>query len=150
MLKLNEGSIVLIMLFIYLVAALGVINTMLMSVLERTREIGVLKAIGMRGSGVLRMIVTETTALAVISAVIGAGLGLLLNAYLARYGIDLSSSSESFTLGGVGFKPVFKAVITARGTLVPVVVLTISCCLASLYPAIRAALLAPAAGMREL
>ena len=66
------------------------------------------------------------------------------------YGFDLSSiASEGISLGGVGMKPVIHAVITVEGVITPVVMLGGICFLAALYPAVRAARMRPAQGMRE-
>jgi ABC-type antimicrobial peptide transport system permease subunit len=135
---------------ILLISAVGVVNTMLMAVLERTREIGVLKALGMRGVRVVKMIVLEALLLALASAVVGMALGYLLDLYLVHYGIDLRSMTEGFSIGGMGLDPVLRGEINLRGFVVPVIVLAFSCLIASLYPAIRAARLRPAVGMRDL
>ena len=59
------------------IGAIGVMNTMIMSVFERTREIGVLRAVGWRGSRIVRMVLFESLALCVVAAVFGVLLGLL-------------------------------------------------------------------------
>ena len=64
--------------FAALIGGLGMANTMLMSVIERTREIGVLRAIGWRRSRVLVMIVGESMALSIVGGILGIGLGLAL------------------------------------------------------------------------
>jgi ABC-type lipoprotein release transport system permease subunit len=61
-----------------LIGAVGMINTMLMSVLERTREIGVLRALGWKGRRVLGMVLRESLALGVLGGLAGILLGLLL------------------------------------------------------------------------
>jgi putative ABC transport system permease protein len=60
------------------VAALGVINTMLMNVLERTRELGGLRSLGMTQPQVRRMILAEATAIGFIGAIFGVGFGAVL------------------------------------------------------------------------
>ncbi|HLF28528.1 MAG TPA: FtsX-like permease family protein [Anaerolineae bacterium] len=62
-----------------LVAALGVINTMMMNVLERQREIGSLRSIGMTRAQVIRMILAESGAMGAVGAVFGVGFGILLS-----------------------------------------------------------------------
>jgi ABC-type antimicrobial peptide transport system permease subunit len=138
-----------IIVIIFFVAALGVINTMLMSVFERTREFGVLKAIGMARGRIFGLIVTEATALVTISAVVGTGLGLCADLFMVRRGIDLSSLTGGFSVGGVGLQPVLHGAITAEGVLLPTILLAAICVVASTYPALRAARLRPAVGMRE-
>ncbi|MCK5795908.1 MAG: FtsX-like permease family protein, partial [Deltaproteobacteria bacterium] len=149
MIDLSRGSSMLMVFIILFVAVLGVINTMLMSVFERTRELGILKAIGMSGFRVLSLIVVETLLLAVVAAAVGTILGLGLDLILMHVGINLTGLTET-SMAGVALDPVLRAAITAEGLLVPAIVLLVSCLLASIYPALRAARLRPAIGMREL
>jgi putative ABC transport system permease protein len=59
------------------IGAIGVMNTMIMSVFERTREIGILRAVGWSGRRILRMIITESLVLCAIATVVGSALGVL-------------------------------------------------------------------------
>jgi ABC-type antimicrobial peptide transport system permease subunit len=65
------------------VGGIVMMNVMLMSVFERTHEIGVLRAVGWRGGRVLRMVLGESLALSLISAVAGVLIGVALNGLLA-------------------------------------------------------------------
>jgi len=143
--RLTTALMIFIILF---VATLGVVNTMLMAVFERTRELGVLKAIGMTGFRVVRLVVAETLLLVVASSVVGTGIGLLMDLYMVNHGVHLNFS-DSVQIGGIGIDPVLHGAITATGVIAPTVILAVTCLVASLYPAIRAARLAPAVGMRE-
>jgi ABC-type lipoprotein release transport system permease subunit len=149
MLEINSVSTGLMVLIIFIVATLGVVNTMLMSVFERTRELGVLKAIGMSGRRIVSLIVTETLLLVLGSSLVGTAIGLGLDGYMMRYGVDFSGFTEGISFAGMGIDPVVYGAITPQGVLVPTVVLSLMCLIASLYPAVRAARLQPAVGMRE-
>jgi ABC-type lipoprotein release transport system permease subunit len=81
--------------------AFGIVNTMLMIVFERTRELGMLMAVGMSKSRVFRMIMLETVFLTMIGGVIGMILSAALVGFLHQHGIDLSSVSKG--LGAYGF-----------------------------------------------
>ena len=83
--------------------AFGIVNTMLMIVFERTRELGMLMAVGMSKSRVFRMIMLETVFLTFIGGIIGMTLSATLVAVFHRHGIDLSSFSKG--LGAFGFDP---------------------------------------------
>ena len=140
----------MVMVFIVLfIAILGVVNTMLMSVFERTRELGVLKAIGMSAGRILRLIVVETVLLALTAGVVGTVLGVFLDLYLLKVGIDLTGLMNT-SMAGIAMDPILRAAITPEGLLVPVLTLVATSLVASLYPALRAARLRPAVGMREL
>lgn len=145
----SEASMGIFVFIIFIVATLGVVNTMLMAVFERTRELGVLKALGMSGRRVVGLVVTESLFLVLVSAGVGTLFGLGIDLYLVEHGLDLTSYTSGFSMSGVGMEPVLYGAITARGLVLPAALLSTTCVLASLYPAIRAARLRPAIGMRE-
>ncbi|TNF47179.1 ABC transporter permease, partial [bacterium] len=87
--------------------SIGVLNTVLMSVMERRREIGILTAIGMGGNAVLRMVLLETALITIIGIAFGLVLGLGINWYFSVHGIDLTAfSSEGWDLAGTVIDPV--------------------------------------------
>ena len=148
-LDLEDASTAIMILIILVVATLGVVNTMLMAVFERTRELGVLKAIGMSAGRIVGLIVAETTLLALAASAVGTAGGLLLDLYMVHHGVDLSAFTRGISFGGVGVNPVLYGAITARGLILPTAILASTCFVASFYPAVRAARLRPAVGMRE-
>ena len=149
MLKLNDVGTGIMTFIIFFVATLGVVNTMLMAVFERTRELGMLKAIGMSQGRIVVLILLESLLLVLVASIVGVGLGLALDGYLVHEGLDLSGVTGGISVGSIGIDPVIRGVITAKGVLLPVAVLGITCLVASLYPAFRASRMQPAVGMRE-
>lgn len=149
MLKLNDVGTAIMSFIIFFVATLGVVNTMLMAVFERTRELGMLKAIGMSQRRIVSLIVLESLLLVLLASVVGVSLGLLLDGYLVVEGLDLSGLTGGISVAGLGINPVIHAVITWKGVLLPVAVLGTTCLIASFFPAVRASRLQPAVGMRE-
>lgn len=130
-------------------AAFGVLNTMMMSVFERTRELGVLKALGLRPIRMVQLIVIESVLLAAVSLTIGLTLGGLLDLYLVVYGFDLSGTSEGgFSFAGVMLDPVVKGKVEPLQLVYIVGSVFVVTVLASLWPAIRAARLQPVVAMR--
>jgi ABC-type lipoprotein release transport system permease subunit len=124
-------------------AALGVLNTMLMAVFERTRELGVLAALGMRPWQLLAMVLAESAALAVIGLAGGLVLGAAGMSYFVAHGWDLSRWTRGLTIAGVLVDPVLRGAWTwdtAAGTALALGAITI---LAALLPARRAARLRP-------
>ena len=83
------GSYTLIVV-VFIIAAVGIINTMLMSVFERIQEIGMMRALGMRDGEVLWSFIFEGAAIGFLGAIFGIFLGLILNFYLVYHGIDWS------------------------------------------------------------
>jgi ABC-type antimicrobial peptide transport system permease subunit len=125
-------------------------NTMLMSVFERIREFGVLKSVGMRPFFVARLILLETLLLTLVSMIIGGLSGLLLSYYLTVHGLDLSGFlPEGFSYQGVVIDPVWRAVISVKSVLVPLVLMSLVSLVVSIWPAVRAARIKPVEALRQ-
>jgi ABC-type lipoprotein release transport system permease subunit len=139
----KQGSWLMIFI-IMLIVAVGVLNTVLMNVLERQREYGVLKALGTRPAQVCRLVLIEVFFLTVIAIIVGSIGALISNGLLAKYGISLS---ESFSYGGVEFTDM-RGEVNVRSFYIPTVVVLISALIVSLYPALKAARVEPARAMR--
>jgi ABC-type lipoprotein release transport system permease subunit len=124
-------------------AALGVLNTMLMAVFERTREMGALAALGMRPWQILTMVLAESLALAAIGLAAGLGLGAAGMTYFALHGWDLSRWTHGLTIAGVLLDPVLRGAWTWDRAGTTALVLGGITVLAALLPARRAARLRP-------
>lgn len=139
----------LLILFFFGVSAVGVINTLLMSVLERTRELGVMKALGMRPRGIVALVIAEALLLSVLSVLLGLVGAVGLNTYLVQQGIDFSVQGQGFELGNVSFDPVIHGRWTAAAIWQPVVGVLFFGVLAAIWPAMRASRLQPVDALRE-
>jgi putative ABC transport system permease protein len=115
------------------IGAIGVMNTMVMSVLERTREIGILRAVGWRGSRILRMILGESVLLCVLGAVVGSALGVLATRALLL--IDIVRNI---------LEPQYTPDVFIRALVVAVAVALVG----AAYPAFRAVRLTPMEALR--
>ncbi|UCH59553.1 MAG: ABC transporter permease [Anaerolineales bacterium] len=82
---------------IMLIAGLGILNMLLMAVYERTREIGILGALGLRPSRISLLFILEGTLIGLVGVAAGIALGLLLNGILMQVGIDYTSFSSVTT-----------------------------------------------------
>lgn len=129
MLNMLKASSWGISLLAIVVGGLGIINTMLMSVFERTREIGVLKAVGWSNRKILTMIVGESLVITIVSAIIGSVVGVVLTLVLAPK---------------MGLNPVFTPDIFIQAFLIAIIVGIIG----GLYPAIKAVKLPPTEALR--
>lgn len=87
--------------FIFIVATLGIFGVVLVSVLERIREFGIMMAIGTQFRDIARLIIYESLLITLSGYCIGAAVGGVLLWYLKIYGIDLSSLSDAFAIFGM-------------------------------------------------
>lgn len=145
----QSGSTMYVLTVIFMLALIfGIINTMLMAVLERVRELGVLMAVGMNKMRIFGMIVSETVLLAIIGAPIGLLLGFLTVNYLSKRGIDLSAFSAGMQQFGMA-EMVYPKVDVGSYIFLAIAV-GITAILASIYPAFRAISLRPVEAIRKL
>ncbi|MAF10903.1 ABC transporter permease [Candidatus Poribacteria bacterium] len=130
---------------IMIIVAVGVLNAVLMAILERSREYAVLRALGTQPWTVFRLIVLETLFIGIASVFGGTVVGLGGNWYLSRNGISLGDSAVEY--GGMMFDRVLGAV-TWQTIWAPAAVTLLTAILVSVAPALRATRVQPAAGMR--
>ena len=94
----SSASDMMLVFAIFFIAIVGITNTILLGALERRREIGVMKAMGLRESEIVRLFLIEATGIGLLAVVAGSALGAAVNVYLVEVGIDVSS-----ILGDVDF-----------------------------------------------
>jgi putative ABC transport system permease protein len=128
-----------------IVAIIIIMNTFLISVIERTSEIGTMRAIG-AGKGFVRsMFAAEATVLAAVSASIGAALGLLLTAVLRALHIEATNQFFLILFGGRYMNPV----ASAGNVLMAILVMILVGFIAHLYPVSLALKIQPVKAMQE-
>lgn len=133
---------------ILLALAFGIVNTMLMAVLERKREIGMLLSVGMDKRKVFTMIILETLFLAFIAALLGVLLSIWTIEYFGRNGINLSAVAKGLESLGMGAR-VFTKLPFAM--YVDITLMTLSVALiAAIIPARRALKLNPAEAVKAI
>lgn len=133
----------IIMAIMYLTAALCVFNTFYMSVMERSREFGVIMALGVRPWNIRVMVLLESLFMGCVAVAFGIILGFLFNWFLSGVGIDLSGSVAPITYGGGTIMPRIHAVIHPAGQILAALCLLIVCPVAGFVPANKAAKLTP-------
>ncbi len=143
LLDIADNQIIFMLLLTYVAVALVVLNAMLMSVFERIRELGVMKAIGVTPWQLMLMIYAEAMFQAVMACIIALGAGLSAARYYQSNGIDLSAIADGVSFGGVAMDPIWRAHITTEAVVIPILFLFIITALAVIYPAIKAALIRP-------
>jgi len=128
------------------IAAAGVLNTALMSVFERTREIGTMRAVGSRRSRVVALFLLEGLFLGVVGAVLGGLLGAGLVRFFSVHGIPAFSEAQRYHYGG---DHLYTTLAWGDLVSVPALMIVVSV-LASLGPALMAARLRPAEALRHV
>ncbi|MCK5828374.1 ABC transporter permease [Candidatus Bipolaricaulota bacterium] len=135
------------LLMVSLMAGFGVANTTFYSVLERTREFGVMAAVGMSRKLLARMVLVESTIVASIGFVVGGGLGYWCLFYLSRTGWDLSTFSALGT--SIALPRVIYASTSGWYWLAAFSVVVFTALAAAWYPARRVNRLEPVTVIRE-
>jgi ABC-type lipoprotein release transport system permease subunit len=148
LIDLNDGTMRLLVLIVFAIVALGIVNTMGMSVMERTTEFGVLAALGIRPLQVVVLVILESLALGVVAALAGSLAGVATCGYLASYGLDLTSVTSANPHFATSH--VIKAHLVGADLLLANLVGMLTALLAGLVPAWRASRLVPAEALRRL
>jgi len=139
----------IVLFVVFGLVALGVINTMLMSVIERTRELGVIQALGLRPRGIVGLVLSEAALLGALGAAIGVGIGGMLILYLRVVGIEFDvGDGEGLGFGGVIFPTRLYGGLSPAVIVQPLIGVSISALIAALLPALRAARLRPVDAIR--
>ena len=136
---LANAFLILIYLIILGITATVVTNTLIMAVFERTREIGVLSAIGLKGRRILLQFLTEGGLIAIGGIIGGLILGTLANAYFSQFGISVAAAKVS----GILMHDTIYASPTLKDTINLTIITFVVTIIASLYPAVLAAQMEP-------
>jgi len=148
--QFNRRVTFILFLIFFLLAVMGIVNTMLMAIIARTRELGMLLAVGMRPVQVVGLIVAEASILAGGSLVLGAALGSPALWYLQVHGLYLGGSRGAISLGGVVVGPLWYGQQDFTAYTQVAVGLAIATVVSALYPALRAARFRPAEALRKV
>ena len=124
----------------------GITNTMLMSVMERVREFGVLMAVGMKRSRVFLMIMMETISLSFIGGIVGLILAIIFIQYFGSVGINLSAFTEGLSQWSLGTRLYTSLPFSFYPPLALMILAT--AIIGALYPALKAIKLKPASAIR--
>jgi ABC-type lipoprotein release transport system permease subunit len=146
---MNDYMVMYYVIFIGIVMfalAFGIINTMMMTILERTKELGMLMAIGMNRRRVFLMIMLETTFLTMVGAIAGMLSGWILIGSLGRTGIHFSSWGEGFE--AMGYAATVYPVIKPALFIVITTMVILTAIISSVWPARKALKLIPVEAIR--
>ncbi len=137
-----------ILLIIMLIAALVILNTMLMAVLERTHEIGIIKSMGMRNRGVVGLILIESTYIGLLGVFIGGSIGSGLTLLAQNTGLDFTKMMEKMEFEIAVWSGVVYPKFTLGILLGAVAFGLVTTLLAAFYPARKAAQMEPVEALR--
>ena len=147
-LAMMDSTMYILMSIIVFALLFGIINTLMMSILERKREIGVLLAIGMAKKRIRGMIVIESLIYGIIGAPIGILLGFLTMQYYGTYGLDLSSFSEG--MEAFGYDPIIYLSVAPKYYLIYGLYIIVATIIGGLYPSRIATRLNPITAIRSI
>ncbi|MEC9285861.1 MAG: FtsX-like permease family protein [Pseudomonadota bacterium] len=147
MMQLSDAMIYILFIIVMSALVFGLVNTVVTAVMERYREIGMLRALGMRAGAVLLQIVTESTLIMIMGVVIGTAAGGGLCLWLSD-GVDLSAFSEGLEAFGFSSNTLVPTIMPADLAFVVVASLVMGV-VASFFPALRAVRLNPLEAMRR-
>lgn len=134
------------MLIVFLAVAFGIVNTMLMSVLERSRELGMMFAIGMNKRRVFGMITLETLFLMLVGLPAGLIGGVSTVWYLGKEGLRIGSAE---VMSDFGFSKVLYPALTTEQVITTAMFITIITIISSVYPSVRAVMIRPSEAIRK-
>jgi len=146
---MNQASdyvLYIFMIIIFLALSFGIINTMLMAVLDRVREIGMLMAIGMNKRKIFLMIMYETILLMLTGSLVGLGIVYFMINFFGKHGIDLSNFAVG--LSSIGFSSMVYPSLGLAEYLKIVILVMAAGVLSSLVPARKALRLNPSEAIR--
>ena len=148
---LDDLGLYLMMAIIFVIVTIGIFNTVLMSIAERTREFGVMMAVGTSRWRLMSIIMAEALLLGLFSATIGLVLGLIGHTLIAKHGIDIAAlAGGEYEFAGIAFSGKIYSTLTpwvvTKWTLVVLGLVVGS----AIVPAVRAMRLQPVEAMRHV
>ncbi len=147
---LDDAGMYVTLVILVVVVAFGILNTILMAILERTRELGMMMALGLRPGAIFRVVYWESTFMAGLGLVVGLALALPVVLYLAANPIALTSEAISGMTEMVGMEPVVAFKLKPLNPIGSALTILAVGALAAAYPAFKASRGRPVDALRTL
>ncbi len=147
MIKYMDYFSYVFLIIILIALAFGIVNTMLMVVMERIKELGMLKAIGMTNKRIFSMIMLETIFLSIVGGLLGLIISIGAIQYYGHYGLSLDAIKAGYN--SLGFSSVIYPQASIDFYLGSTILVIITAILASIYPARKALKLNPAEAIQQ-
>jgi ABC-type antimicrobial peptide transport system permease subunit len=148
---LDEGGLYLLMVIVFVVVAAGILNTILMSVMERTKEFGVFLALGATPRSLVQVVLAEATLLGVLSVGLGLALGFWGHHYFATEGLNFREVfGASYEASGILLPDKFYSILAPVQVIRSALVIVALVLIGAVYPAARAARLQPMEAIRHV
>ncbi len=148
MVKTTNQYSYIIMVIIMFALAFGIINTMLMAILERTREIGMMVALGTSKPRIFSLVLLETLFLTLAGTPIGILIGWLVTGYFGKHGLDLSGMGQEM-MSSFGFGTVIYTEFPMEKITGVMLIVFVTAIVSCLFPAIKALKLQPVEALRR-
>jgi ABC-type lipoprotein release transport system permease subunit len=146
---IDDAGMYILLVILVVVVAFGILNTILMSVLERTRELGVVLALGLRPAAVFRVIYLESMLLALVGLLIGLALAIPVVLYYQAHPVMLSGTASA-GMELFGIEPMMTWKLKPWNPLGSAITIFGVAALAALYPALKASRGRPVDALRSL
>jgi len=147
---LDDLGFYLMMAIIFVIVGIGIFNTVLMSVVERTRELGVMMAIGTSKRRLFLFVLAEAGILAVVAAGVGAAIGVGIHLYFHGHGLDMSALFGDLQVAGIVVSGTMYSKLSVGDVVGWTAVVIGLVLLSALFPASRVARLEPLEAMRHV
>jgi len=147
---LDDAGMYIILVILIVVVGFGILNTILMAILERVRELGMMMALGLRPAAVFRVVYWESIFVAGVGLVIGLALVIPTVAYFVANPIPLTGESMSGMAELVGMEPVVTFELEPLNPVVSALTILVVGIIAAFYPALKASRGRPVDALRSL
>ena len=142
-------TLIFMWVFLGILVSIGILNVLLMSLFQRTRELGMLQAMGLRPQGIMKLLITEGILLGVAGGIMGFIFGAIISYPMVEYGLDLAVFQGSAPVANVAIDTLIKGEYIWDKAAIWALYHILLAVVASIWPALRAGALEPVDALRS-